>query len=174
MNDKMRLDCEIKLKINGVEKLPEEIINQAKEMSKKEIRYGESLECSQIYKNGKLYKNKIKNCNDDEIDSDISGGGIYFLFSTDEDKLLYLGKAKDLRNRLKQHLIECAASTHSHILDVIEYLRKRDEHNKELSIKYCIINTENNVHNAAIEGALIDYVVDKSHLFGECWNIRQG
>ena len=46
-----------------------------------------------------------------------------------------------------------------------------------MTLQYCVINTANDKHNAAIEGALIDYIIEKKASndarFDECWNERK-
>ena len=89
--------------------------------------------------------------------------------------MLYIGKAKDLKDRLKRHLIECGTSTHSHIEDVYNYLLNEKNQKRLLQIKYGVINSDNG-NNAAIEGALIDYILSmrgKYPFLDSCWNIRE-
>ena len=93
--------------------------------------------------------------------------------NADATKILYVGKSKDLKGRLQQHLEKCSISTGSHIEDVINYLIEHSKFSKELLLKYCVINTKSNKHNATIEGALLDYVMECNDVkFNDCWNKR--
>lgn len=170
-----KISCEIKLLIDGKEQKESEIIELIKspEMTKYSIDYGADVICNKEYKNSTLNKVKIKTEN--SISDEIKGSGIYFILSSEEDKLLYIGKAKDLKDRLKRHLIECGTSTHSHIEDVYNYLLNEKNQKRLLQIKYGVINSDNG-NNAAIEGALIDYILSmrgKYPFLDSCWNIRE-
>lgn len=165
------ISCEIKLKVGNKLISPKEIIDYVTKLEKYEIDYGDSLEYNED-KDGIKVSYTIDTNN--KIDSAIKGGGIYFIISYEQDKLLYIGKSKDLKSRLRQHLIKCALSTGSHISDLIKYLKERKNQGKVLAVKYCIINTAVNINNAAIEGALIDYVINNKSdsFFDKCWNSR--
>lgn len=166
-----KLSCDIVLKINGIPMSPELILNEVKNEDKYEIDYGDSLKYSKIV-DGKKVSYNIETVSN--IDSTINGGGVYFIVSQKNDKLLYIGKSKNLKGRLTQHLIKCALSTGSHILDVIDYLKELNDNGEKLVIKYCIINTFEDKNNASIEGALIDYVIENKSdpYFDKCWNKR--
>lgn len=135
------------------------------------ISYGGDVILRIEYKNGKVSKRTLNTSES----IDVSGSGIYFILSAEGNNLLYIGKAQNLLNRLKQHLIECPESTHSHIKDVHQYLLERKKNNDLLQIGYSVLETTNPKHNAIIEGYLIDYALsNKSDSFFEkCWNIRE-
>ena len=165
----MKLNCKIKLfdreKGSCVE--PDVIIDEVKKNVKKYwIRY----------KNGKssMVDSICQLNTEDEISSEIKGGGLYFILSSDGEKLLYVGKSKNLRARLRQHLVKCSESTYSHIQDVCKYLQEKQESQEELSLSYCVVNTTDNTCNATIEGALIDYILNKKSdtFLEQCWNKR--
>ena len=170
----MKLACTCSITIDGNEKEVSEIFEIIKkDVNKFVIDYGKDVERNDEYINGELKKIILKT--QSEIDKNISCGGIYFLISYEETELLYLGKSQQLKNRLKQHLSECSVSTNSHILDVYKYLVQRKNDNKELKIKYGIINSESNKFNATAEGLLIDYIMQnkEKELFKNCWNVRE-
>jgi hypothetical protein len=165
-----KLTCEIKLlleeKLITAEEIFEYVVNK---LEKHTISYGKEIIYTNKYKNGDLFKTKIET--DNEISTNITGMGIYFILNERIDKILYVGKSEILNDRLKQHLIECPASTSSHIQDVIKYLLQENSNNKVL--KYCVINTNGN--NAAIEELLITHLKNSSNLlFSENWNRRKG
>ena len=169
-----KINCEIKLRLESNEKSPKDIIEYVKKLNKFEIDYGKELEYALSDNNEKNVRYVINTKN--SIDKSITSkdGGIYFIISYEEDKLLYIGKSRKLNSRLSQHLIKCSLSTGSHILDMIDYLKKRKESKQKLAIKYCVIYTFENKNNAAIEGALTDYVSENKDepYFSECWNKR--
>lgn len=170
----MKLACTSSITINGDNKTAREIFDIIKTtVSKFIIDYGKDIKRKDEYINGTL--NKIFLETTSEINKSISGGGIYFLISDEEDELLYLGKSKQLRNRLKQHLIECSISTSSHILDVYKYLLYRKNKKKSLKVKYGALNSESDKFNATIEGILIDYALlnKNDSFFNNCWNTRE-
>ncbi|MDE6058830.1 MAG: GIY-YIG nuclease family protein [Clostridia bacterium] len=176
MSDK--IGCTMQLSYGGNNIEAEAIISLLQDekqstIKKYTINYGESLKYTEDFENDTLRKITINT--KDEIDASIKGGGIYFIFSSNGDKLLYIGKAKDLKNRLKQHLIACTLSTYSHIEDVCNYLKERKIRNEQLKLQYCIINSMDDNHNAAIEGALLDFIQankEKNTFVCDCWNTR--
>lgn len=101
------------------------------------------------------YKLNPKN---EEIQNFGFSSGVYFILSGDKKKLLYIGKALDIKVRLKAHLIKRANSVSSEMFKILEYLRN----NKENSIYYHAIETQEE-YNAAIEGVLIDYAISQAN-----------
>lgn len=167
------IGCTTVLELDGHTVEAKNIIEKVKAMNKYRIDYGNPLRYIEKYENGKLRKIEIDFTND--IDASITKGGIYFIFSGDGNRLLYIGKSKDLKNRLKQHLIACTLSTYSHIQDVLNYLKEQKIRKEKLVLQYCIINSVDDKHNAAIEGALIDYIQENKEnevLLSDCWNTR--
>lgn len=72
------------------------------------------------YKKGQLNANELNAKDVDKINVGIKSG-IYFLFSN-KDELLYVGKSKNINDRLKKHLVRCNVSTSSKIQEVLDYL----------------------------------------------------
>lgn len=111
----------------------------------------------------------------DKIDDEIDNSGIYFILSYEEDKLLYVGKSKNIKQRLKNHLIQCNVKTNSHIEDVSQHLCDRQSKKMPLKIKYCAIHVDDPKYNATVEGTIIDYILSHPDdpFFSECWNKRE-
>ena len=172
------LDCEIELKWGESPIDPEKIFYKVfTEIEKYDVLYEDGPVYNNIFKGDKLSSKSINIKNGDEPFEYVNGGGIYFILNSDGSKILYVGKAQDLRGRLQQHMKKCSASTSSHIEDVINYLIECQKKSEKLKLQYCVINTVNDKHNAAIEGALIDYIIEKKASndarFNECWNERK-
>lgn len=168
------LRCETKLTLNGEEVSSQKVFELVfdKNSQKYKINYGPTVQHLEEYENNELKKIIIKTT--DTVCENINGGGIYFILNDKEDKVLYIGKSQKLKDRLKQHLIECNKSTSSHIQDVLDYLLDRQKKGLSLCIKYCVINTGDDKNNAAIEGILLDYIFGSSNrMFEECWNKRK-
>lgn len=169
-----KLTCSTQLILNDKNVSAKDVFDLIldKNTPKHEINYGSSVQHAVEYENNELKKIKLKTT--DKIHQNITSGGIYFILSSDEKNILYVGKDKNLKYRLKQHLIECSKSTSSHIKDVLDYLLDRQKKGFSLCIRYCVINTVDNKNNAAIEERLIDYIFESSdHVFDECWNKRK-
>ena len=170
----MIINCDIKLILDESETptTPEEIFKKVFTLEKYDVHYKEGPIYHMEFKGDKLINKFIEVGNENDAFNDVNGGGIYFIFNEDESKVLYVGKSQDIKKRLKEHLCKCSASTSSHIDDVIEYLKSKKDA-KELHLKYCVLNTKDNKHNATIEGALIDYMIEScDSRFKECWNKR--
>lgn len=172
------LNCEIKLKLGESPIDPEKIFDKVfTEIEKYEVLYEDGPIYNNTFKGDKLSSKSINIKNGEKLFENIKGGGIYFILNSDGSKILYIGKAQDLKARLKQHLQSCSVSTSSHIEDVINYLIECQKKSKKMRLQYCVINTVNDKHNAAIEGALIDYIIEKKASndarFDECWNERK-
>lgn len=166
-----KLACEASLKYGGNNFLTEQVFEYVKENKVEiyKIEYDSPLVCKKEYKNGKFSNMTLSA----KSEINVSGGGIYFILSHDKKRLLYLGKSKNLSERLQQHLISCNASTHSHIEDVYKYLLQQNVEPK--CVCYCVINTENDAHNATIEGILLDHIKNRNsgdEFFDQCWNKR--
>ena len=170
----MIINCDIILILDesGTTTTPEEVFKTVFALEKYDVHYKDGPIYHMEYKGDKFINKSIELDNEKVAFNDVKGGGIYFIFNEDGSKVLYLGKSQDLKKRLKEHLYKCPASTSSHIDDVIEYLKSK-KGTKELHLKYCVLNTKDNHHNAAIEGALIDYMMEScDSCFKECWNKR--
>ena len=168
--EQKKLKCEASLKYGGNDFSAEQVFEYVKENKVEiyKIEYGSVLVCNKEYKNGEFSNMTLTT----KSEINVSGGGIYFILSHDKKRLLYLGKSKKLSKRLEEHLISCNASTHSHIEDIYNYLLQQRLETR--SVCYCVINTENDEHNAAIEGILLDYINHNSgdEFLNQCWNNR--
>ncbi len=113
----------------------------------------------------------LKNLHNKNIDD----SGVYLILSSN-NQLLYVGKSKDIRNRLHQHLINCPQKTNSKIEKVKEYLEALQKKEEELKIHYYAINTGNSAYNALIEGTILDYIIQNKKndpFVRNCWNKRK-
>lgn len=166
------VNCNVSMSINGTAITAKDIINLiiTPSVEKYVINYDDNT----LYSDIKGVSHR-KLTTADKIDEGIDNSGIYFLLSYEEDKLLYVGKSKNIKQRLKDHLIQCNAKTYSHIEDVSQYLRDRQNKNLQLKIKYCAIQVDDSKYNATVEGAIIDYILNNSGdpFFSECWNKRE-
>ena len=168
----MALSCKVKVFLNKKRQKVAKIIEYAENyLAKFSLNYSSDILRLDEKKNSdKCY---IKLENSELVSDKISGGGIYFIFSQDNE-LLYIGKDKNLKNRLSQHLISCSTSTSSHIKDVHKYLLDCKKQSKSLTIKYSVINTVNDKDNAAIECLLIDYCLNNGEKsYDKLWNKRE-
>lgn len=168
----IKLSCKVKVYLDKKRQKPAKIIKLVEiYLTKYSLNYGSDAIMYMTTKNGKPNKTELDAKGD--ISNEINGGGIYFIFSQDNE-LFYIGKDIRLRERLKQHLISCSTSTSSHIKDVHNYLLDRKKQGKPLTIKYSAINTDDNKYNAAIEGALIDYCLNNcKKSYDKLWNKRE-
>lgn len=168
------INCNVGMSINGTEITAKGVISLIKTTTIKKhvISYDGDILYSYTDPNGVLQRKLITS---DKIDDEIDNSGIYFILSYEEDKLLYVGKSKNIKQRLKDHLIQCNAKTYSHIEDVSQYLCNRQSNNLPLKIKYCAIRVDNSKYNATVEGTIIDYILNNSgdSFFSECWNKRE-
>lgn len=133
----MLLSCKNKLFNNENPIDIEDIFNQIKtSCDVKTINYGLDVYLHEIFKNNNktIYKYKIQT--DGKIDIATHKNGIYFILDYELKHLLYIGKSQDVKDRLKQHLIECASTTNSHIIDVYEYLLQRKAKSEFIGVKY--------------------------------------
>lgn len=170
----MKIGCKVELKLDGEITTAEEIFKKIFNIEKHDVDYKDGLIYHMEFKGDKLVNKFIDLEDENSAFKDVTGSGIYFIFKEDATKVLYIGKDKNLNQRLKQHLWKCSASTNSHIDDVIDYLKSKTA-SKKLRLKYCILNTEDDNCNAAIEGALIDYMMNNGGdaRFNDCWNKRR-
>lgn len=169
---KIMIDCYVQLTLDSAQIKVSDLIDKVRNMEMPYIDYGDSVKMSYTHMNGVLSNRELHTVNNfvDEIDK----SGIYFIFSYEKDKLLYVGKSKNIRSRLSNHLIKCNAQTYSHIEDVHAYLLTRKGENKPLKICYCTIGVSDPKKNSTVEGAIIDYVLNSDlPLFDSCWNIRE-
>ena len=168
MRDKMNIIVTATIKNEGKKVDIESIINTVIDDTKKfTIRYN-SAEITKDTSDSKTVSYKLDNT--DEIAKEIVGN-VYFIFN--DKKLLYVGKAKNLRNRLRQHLINCTSSTSSKIHFVQEYLEKLLSERKPLSLSYCAISIEPEKYYGTVEGMIIDYIHSKKDYFKDNWNLRE-
>lgn len=163
------LSCEVILKLNNKKCTAQEVFEQVKDViDQYEMVYGTDIIVTREYKNGDYTSIRLKTDSKIQIGRGVSG--IYFILSSDKNHILYVGKSKNLKERLKEHLISCSASTSSHIESVYDYLLSHNEK----SLYYCIMKTDDGQHNAAIEGILLDYIYEHKteEFFSQCWNSR--
>lgn len=154
------ITCDIALKIDGEIKEPTEIINDVFENCNNKLEY---IDLDLIRTETKTESGRIKvhnslNASKVEIENISFDIGIYFILSEDKSKLLYIGKALDVKSRLKAHLIKKAESVSSEMFKINEYLIN----NKSKIICYYAIETTAD-NNAAIEGILIDYAIKQKN-----------
>ena len=167
------LDCISTLRCSDKDIKPSDVFNEILlKVDKYSIDYNEPVCRIDKIESGKL--TSVHLSTSAQIDENVKSGGIYFILSEDEKNILYVGKSRQLKNRLKQHLIECPASTNSHIYDTYNYLLQQVEAKHQAKIKYCVINTTDHSKNAAIEGILLDYIEKhrNDEMFKYCWNSR--
>ncbi len=119
------IDCNVNMSINGTATTAKDIINLIR-VKKYVISYDDGTLLPYTVTKG-VSQRKLSTA--DKIDN----SGIYFILSYEEDKLLYVGKSKNVQQRLKDHLIQCNAKTYSHIEDVSQYLC--DRQSKSLPLK---------------------------------------
>lgn len=167
------INCNVNMSASGTAITAKDIINLIKTPTVKKyvINYKDKTLHYCTHTNG-LSQRKLTTS--DKIDAGIANSGIYYILSYEEDKLLYVGKSKSIRQRLKDHLIQCNIKTYSHIEDVSRYLHDRQSKGLLLKIKYCAINVEDSKYNATVERTIIDYILNNSSdlFFSKCWNKR--
>lgn len=168
------VNCNVGMSINGTAITAENIIDFIKTSAVKKhvISYDEGTLYSYTDPKGVAQR---KLATPDKIDDEIDNSGIYFILSYEEDKLLYVGKSKNIKQRLKNHLIQCNVKTYSHIEDVSQHLCDRQSKKLPLKIKYCAIRVDDSKYNATVEGTIIDYILSHPDdpFFSECWNKRE-
>lgn len=146
----------------------ESIINTVIDDTKKfTIRYNRA-EITKDTSDSKTVSYKLDNT--DEIVKEIVGN-VYFIFN--DKKLLYVGKAKNLKNRLRQHLINCSSSTSSKIQSVHECLTELEKNGNPLLLSYCAISIKPEKYYGTVEGMIIDYIHSNKDYFKDNWNLRE-
>ena len=154
------IKCSITLLDNNEEIAASELIEKAFSGCSKIIEYKnyDLIREEIIGEDGKSnvrYKRKASN----SIDDLGFTTGVYFIISSDKNKLLYFGKSISVKNRLKAHLIEKAESVSSEMFKINDYLKKT----KTNCVFYYVLETQKN-NNSTIEGVLIDYAIKQRYL----------
>lgn len=168
----MVVDCNVQLTLNSAPKNVKDLIELVQNIDMPYIDYGDDVKMIYTHLNGALSSRELNKTKG--ISGEINKSGIYLIFSYEKDKLLYVGKSKNLRQRLTNHLIKCNAQTYSHIEDTQAHLLARKGEGKPLRICYYTIGVSNPKNNSTVEGAIIDYVLNSGDiLFDSCWNIRE-
>lgn len=173
--------CDVFIKLNNLICSEEEVLDKVQDIDgfKSIINNNDGYENVIDYSGAEFieteqrfeFDKKNKDDNDKELKKlkGLKGKkGIYFLLSDDCKSVLYIGKDKDLKKRLKDHLWSCHEKTNSKIKEVNEYINKLVDR----KIRYRVIFTDGK-YNAAIEEVLINYVKSNSTKFQENWNLRE-
>lgn len=155
---KINVECSIKDESEKPLK-PEDIIEKVKELPKKEVTYK-----SVDFKFQGAQDCRELDCADTPIRAE---GNVYFIF--DEDKLLYVGKSLNIKQRLCQHLIKCNKKTYSKIQEVQKYLKEQSKS----KLSYCAIEVDIEQFYGTVEGMIIKYIHDHKTDFPDNWNLRE-
>lgn len=154
----MIISCDVVMKIDDKTRSCEEVLDKAFSNAKTHSLTYKSHAITNCQVRGHKRNSMVagrKTDTDDSIDNTLNFPGIYFIFNKDGSKLLYLGKAKGKACvRLKQHLIQKAASTHSEMDAINEYLRA----NNEREVSYTALQVQKGDNITAVESELISYV----------------
>lgn len=115
---------------------------------------------------------RLKMNSDDCIDEKYKMNGVYFLLSENKKKLLYIGKSKDVKKRLAEHLLDCAKNTNSKMGEISEYLK----HKNTKKINYCAIKVDSEENASILETLLIWYCLNRKNndeRFDQMFNVRR-
>ena len=163
----MNIGVSCVLNINNKNKKNEELLDHIYAEARKQKNFWVEYNIKEIYLIQS--KNDLSSIAKEHLES--ISGNVYILLNEDKD-ILYVGKSKSIKKRIKEHLVKCSSSTSSQIQNVYDFLKEKNLSGKDnIKIYIFVLNVEPNEYYGTIEGLIINDLIKKSN--NTCWNVRQ-